>query len=239
MPPAPVFVLVHSPLVGPATWTSTAQSLQDLGAHSVVLTLEDVEGSHVPYWQQHAEAARRQLEAMPLDRPLVLVGHSGAGPRLPAIRSVVPHRVVGYIFVDAALPHPGLSVLEEMEASDREFATEVRRHLEVGSRYPTWTDEDLRDLIPDARVRHALLSELHPRALDYFTETMPDVHGWPDAPCGYIRFSEVYSGPAEDAEARGWPVRTFDGGHFHMLVVPGATAEALVALQGAMQSETD
>ncbi|MGH3924022.1 MAG: hypothetical protein ACRDTT_14325, partial [Pseudonocardiaceae bacterium] len=37
----------------------------------------------------------------------VLVGHSGAGPLLPAIAAATP--TVGVIYVDAGLPQPGAS----------------------------------------------------------------------------------------------------------------------------------
>ena len=41
----------------------------------------------------------------------------------------------------------------------------------------------------------------------------------------------------EQAERAGWPVRTFDAGHFHMLVDPAAVARALVDLIQQMRAE--
>ena len=45
----------------------------------------DAEGTGVPDWQQHVDAVARGLERVPMERPLVLVGYSGAGLLLPAV----------------------------------------------------------------------------------------------------------------------------------------------------------
>jgi hypothetical protein len=226
-----IFVLIHSPLVGPVTWSQVADHLRQRGRDAVVPTLMgDDERSHVVYWRQEVEVIRSQLTTVPQDRPLILVGHSGAGALLPAIRKATPHQVVGYVFVDAGLPHPGQTRLEEMRASVPELAEELHRHLAAGGRFPEWTDEELRDEIPDDRTRAALLAELQPRALDFFKEPLPVVAGWPDAPCSYIQLSPGYSGAAEHARRAGWPLQVFEGGHFHMLVDPAGVAEALLAV---------
>lgn len=226
-----VFVLIHSPLVGPFTWSRVAERLRQRGREAVVPALMgDDERAHVAYWRQEVEAIRSQLATVPQDRPLILVGHSGAGALLPAIRAATPHQVAGYVFVDAGLPHPGQTRLEELRASVPELAEELQLQLVAGGRFPEWTDEDLRDEIPDDRTRAALLAELQPRALDFFEEPLPVVTGWPDAPCSYIQLSPGYSGAAEAARCAGWPVQVFEAGHFHMLVDPAGVTEALLAV---------
>src|SRR5579875_549034 len=52
-----VFVLIHSPLVGPLTWSLVAKELRQRGIDTMVPVLHDIEGSDVPYWRQHADAA--------------------------------------------------------------------------------------------------------------------------------------------------------------------------------------
>lgn len=74
-----VFVLVHSPLVGPLTWLRVAAMLRSLGQVTVTPTLHDDPASSVPSWQQHADSVAQVLTPLPAARPLVLVGHSGAG----------------------------------------------------------------------------------------------------------------------------------------------------------------
>ncbi|MGH9246305.1 MAG: alpha/beta hydrolase, partial [Acidimicrobiales bacterium] len=75
------FVLVHSPLVGPFTWTLVADELRARGFLVTVPSLP--EERREPYWRHHAEAVAVQAERAA--RPLVVVGHSGACPLLPAI----------------------------------------------------------------------------------------------------------------------------------------------------------
>lgn len=225
-----VFVLIHSPLVGPFTWSRVTDHLRQRGHTAVVPALTgDDEHAHVPYWRQEVEAIRSQLATVPQEQSLILVAHSGAGPLLPAIRAAIPHQVAGYVFVDAGLPHPGQSRLAEMRTSVPELAEELHRHLAGGGRFPEWTDEDLRTEIPDDRTRAALLADLQPRGLDFFEEPLPATDGWPNAPCSYIQTSAGYAGAAEAARHAGWPVQVVTAGHFHMLVDPEVVAQALLA----------
>jgi pimeloyl-ACP methyl ester carboxylesterase len=234
-----LFALVPSPLVGPGCWTPVADELRRRGIGSAIPVLEDDgTGAAGPYWRQHADAVRRTLAAIAVEQPLIFIGHSGAGPLLPILRQSAPHRVLGYLFVDAGLPHPGKSRLDEIKMSGPEFAEKFERDLLAGGRFPNWTDDDLREIIPDDQARAELLAELRPRLLAFFTETLPDVPGWPDAPCGYVLFSEAYTATAEQARSAGWPVRAFDAGHFHMLVNPGAVAAALAEMAAGFQSES-
>ena len=229
-----LIVLVHSPLVGPLTWSLVAEQLQALGLDAFVPTLVDSGKTPPPYWQQHAASFQQALASVPQERPLVLVGHSGAGPLLPVLARAAHHPVSGYLFVDAGLPHPGQSHLNEMEASIPEFAQELRQHLASGGRFPNWTDEDLLEELPGRHIRQQMLAELQPRPLNYFEEAMPVVAGWPEAPCGYLLFTEGYRGSLEQAQKAGWPNRTLSGGHFYMLVDPAGVAAALVELTKQM-----
>ncbi len=226
----PWWVLVHSPLVGPSTWGPVADELRQRGYDVVVPRLEDTDGVDAPYWQQHAASAARVIETVPHDRPLVLVGHSGAGPLLPAIGRQIPRSVAAYIFVDAGLPHGGVSRLADMEANSPEFATTLSQDLTAGRPYPTWTNNQLRDDIPDAERRQQILTELRPRDLVFFREPLPVVSGWPNTACAYLQLSPVYDKPAAHARECGWPYRTVNAGHFHMLVDPVEVTTILLNL---------
>jgi len=189
----------------------------------LVPVLTDSEETPPPYWQQHAVSVQQALVSIPQERPLVLVGHSGAGSLLPALAQAAHHPVKAYLFVDAGLPHPGKTQLEEMPA-------ELRRLLAAGERFPNWKDEDLREVLPDGRVRQQLLAEVQPRPLNFFEEVLPNVSGWSDAPAGYLLFTQGYRPYLEQAQRAGWPSRTLPSGHFHMLVDPVAVAATLVEL---------
>jgi pimeloyl-ACP methyl ester carboxylesterase len=218
-----LIVLVHSPLVGPFTWSLVAKALQADGFDVLVPVLTDSGKMPPPYWQQHAVSVRQVLASIPPERPLVLVGHSGAGPLLPLLAQAARHPVKAYLFVDAGLPHPGKTQLEEMPE-------ELRRLLAEGARFPNWKDEDLREVLPDGRARQQLLAEVQPRPLTFFEEVLPEVSGWPEAPGGYLLFTQGYCPYLEQAQRAGWPSRTFHAGHFHMLVDPAAVAATLVEL---------
>jgi hypothetical protein len=197
---------------------------------TLVADLEDDPGSSAPYWVQHAASVARKLKQLGPERPVFLVGHSGTGPLLPAIGAFSPHPIGGYLFVDAGLPIPGRAHLQELEAGLPEVAAELRDRLEAGGRFPEWTDDEAREILPDEGLRRGILTELRPRGLDFFTQPFPSFAAWPDAPCGYIRFSSAYDQPAAQARNQGWPYREFKAGHFHMVVDPAAVATSLVDL---------
>lgn len=226
----PLYVLVHSPLTGPYVWSLVAERLRHAGHAVVIPDLADRDDSSIPYWGQHAASVARALGSASGERPLAFVAHSGAGPLLPAIRAATPYAVAAYVFVDAGLPHGGRSRLDEIAESAPDLAAELRPHLAAVGRYPEWTDDDLREVVPDRRQRQLLVADLRPRGLAFFEETLPDFAEWPDAPCAYLRLSAAYAGSAADAARRGWPCRAFDAGHFHMLVDPAATSAALLNL---------
>jgi hypothetical protein len=54
----PTFVLIHSPLVGPATWSPAAHELERRGREALVPSLLDVAQAPAPQWRHVLEAAR-------------------------------------------------------------------------------------------------------------------------------------------------------------------------------------
>src|SRR5258707_10732575 len=104
------FVLIHSPLVGPFTWELVAHELARHGYESVIPELTS--GETPPYWKQHVGAIEGALERVPLEHPVVMVGHSGAGMLLPVAGQTVEHHVAGYVFIDAGIPKDGKSRLD-------------------------------------------------------------------------------------------------------------------------------
>ena len=219
------FLLIHSPLVGPLTWQPVAAELRARGHAAIVPELRDRPDSPEPPWGQHVARASGAVAATAFSggEPLVVVGHSGAGYLLPAISVAVGRPPAGYVFVDAQLPVDAAHPLQPLP-------TEILDIFAHGGRYPNWTDEQLRDILPDDALRAALLADIQPRELDYFETAVPVPSGWPDAPRAYLLFSPAYAEQYEQARTAGYMVRQLPGGHFHMLVDPVAVAEALVAL---------
>jgi Alpha/beta hydrolase family len=229
---AGTLVLLHSPLVGVESWGRLPEALGRGGVAVVAVAVDGDE--RPPFAERYVDQAVEGVLAAPDGTgPLVLVGHSGAGPLLAAVGErlrAAGRPCAGYLFCDAGLPQDGASRLELLAVEDPAMAEAFRAELEQGGRFPEWGDADLAPLVPDPGARAALLGSLRPRGLAFFTEPLPAAAGWPDAPCGYLRLSAAYDGWAAEAAARGWPTAGLDAGHFHPLVDPDGVAAALLGL---------
>ena len=223
-----MFVLIHSPLVGPLTWSLVAQELQRRGFEVVVPKLKDTIDSKDPFWKQHAESVSRSLAGLSQEIPAILVAHSGAGPLLPVMRQAIPNPVHAYVFVDAGLPKNGATRLDLMRSEEASWAKEFQEYLESGGRFPNWSADDLHEIIPDNNLRQQMVSEINPRGLYFFSEPIPVFAGWPDAPCIYILSSEPYRRAEAEARQAGWKTYLLEAGHFHMLVNPKAVTELIL-----------
>ena len=234
----PLVVLIPSPLLGPASWAPVAEQLANRGWGRIVsVDLRDPTDRQ-PCWQRTVGGVEASLRLVPDNRPVVLVAHSGAGPLLPAVAGRLRRPTAAYLFVDAGLPAGGMSRLEAIAAegdSGKSLAAELSATLDAGRRFPEWSDADLQPIVPNAKERERLLAELRPRGREYWTEPLPIVSGWPDAPCGYLQFSTPYQRAAEQAERLGWTTRNLPGSHFHLLVEPGEVAGAVVDLLSELE----
>ena len=224
----PLYVLIHSPLVGGLTWTWVADQMQQKGLNVVVPLLLDSPNSPKPFWKQHTKSVTPALAHIPRSEAVTLIAHSGAGPLLPAIRQSLGNPVNAYVFVDAGIPRDGATRLDLMKSEDPVWAEQFQEELERGERFPNWSMEDLRNVIPDESLRRQMVAEIHPRGLSFFTEPIPAFSGWPDAPCVYIRFSAPYERPAALARQAGWTTYELEAGHFHMLVDPAIVTEMIL-----------
>jgi hypothetical protein len=233
------FVLAHSPLTGPAAWGSMPDALRELGHHVLVLDIGDDDAP--PYGVRYVAAAAAQVAAADPEGPLILVAHSGAGYLLPQLgftQRAARRGVGGYVFLDAGIPAPRPSTrLDLLAAEDAAMADDLDVLLSAGGRFPPWTDDDLRELIPDDALRAEVVASLRPRGRDFFAEVLPFPTGdveWPDAPCGLLQTSPAYAATARSARSRGWPVLERDGGHFASCADPHGVARDLLALVDRM-----
>jgi alpha/beta hydrolase family protein len=220
-------VLVHSPLVGPLTWSLVAQALRRRGMEALTPAISQDDSSREPLSKQHARSVADELRTVPADRAIVVVGHSGAGQLLPMIRHSAGSPVTAYLFVDAGIPHDGEARIEPGVSGERLRAMYLR-----GERFPNWTDDQLQEVLPDPLLRRQLLDQVRPQPWSFWTEPIGVFPGWPDAPCGYLRFTPnpTYDDSAAEARRLGWPHVDLAGGHFHMLVEPEVVTDALLQL---------
>jgi pimeloyl-ACP methyl ester carboxylesterase len=223
-----VFVLVHSPLVGPSTWSPVARELERRHGHALVPALLGPGGVPPGHWRDCVEAARDAVRT--LSEPVVLVGHSGGGLLLPVIADAVAAPVSGLIFVDSRVPaSTGGTPLVRSSFVDR------LRTLAVGGVVPPWStwwgEDTMRDLVPDEALRTQLAREIPSLPLAYFAERIPSPVGWDRMPCSYLLLSDAYRDAAAEARGRGWPVEEILGArHLHIAVAPEAVTDALIRL---------
>ena len=232
--PARALVLAHSPLTGPAAWGRLPDVLRDRGLSVTVVSVTD--DTEPPYAGGYVARAALQVAEQAPAGPVHLVGHSGAGyllPQIGAARRAARRPVAGYVFVDAGVPHGrGATRSTLLRAEDQTFAEELEALLAGGGAYPRWTDDDLREDVPDDALRAALVASLRPRRADFFSEPLPFPGDWPDAPCGVLQLSGSYATTARVARSRGWPVVSAElpGGHFAACADPDGVADALEEL---------
>lgn len=230
----PIWVLVHSPSVGPSTWEPVAHRLRARGHDAVVPSLLDVAQAGPPFWPRVAEDVNAALEEVDANRTVLLVVHSNAGLFAPVLVSRAIRSVHACLFVDAALPvtagstpvapPPLVEMLREMSGED--------------GLLPPWTqwwqEDDVAPMFPDARTRRAVTAEQPRLPLAYYDQSVPAPAGWDAVPCGYLFFGAPYDEIARAAGERGWPVRRVPGLHLHQLVDPDGVTDALVDLAGQL-----
>ncbi len=120
-------LLVHSPLVGCATWDLVAADLAGGGYELGVPDLTGTVMAGPPYWLRQAQVIARSASG----QPAILIGHSGAGPLLAAAGAIIG-QVRGYIFVDAGLPTPGQAWMETEALAELVPDPAVRQDFAAG-----------------------------------------------------------------------------------------------------------
>src|ERR687895_2600520 len=162
---APVFVLIHSPLVGPTGWLPVADELVRRRREAVVPSLLGVAAARAPQWRHVPDAVRAATAETAA--PVVLVGHSGAGLLLPAIADALTVEVAALVFVDSFLPPARGSV----RLVPTGLMSQLRALTSDGVLAPwsRWFGEDaMRELVPEERLRAALEEEMPRLPLSYF-----------------------------------------------------------------------
>jgi len=220
-----MFVLIHSPSVGPSTWTPVAERLAAAGHDVVVPSLREVADAPPPFWPTVVDAVRAALPTG--SGPLVLVAHSNAGFFLPMVRAGLDRPVRASVFVDAGLP----AEAGQTPLAKAEFLGFLRGLAGEDGRLPRWTDwwgeDDIAPLFPDPQTREIVVGEQSRLPLAYYEQSIPVPAGWTDEPAAYLRFSPAYDAEFERARTLRWPVAELPGQHLHMLVDPAGTANLI------------
>ncbi len=223
-------VLVHSPLVGPDTWNLVAHSMVGHGNDVSLPDLTDSITAGPPYLARQVQVIVESVE----DRPVILVGHSGAGPLLASAGSSLDN-VRGYIFVDAGLPTPGNSWMETIPEG---LAAHLRDTADAEGWLPPWPEwwssDELAELLPDPLLRARFVENCPRLPLSMFEEVHSDAPRWRHAPAAYLRLSAAYQSQADEARALGWPVAELESHHLALLTDPDVVVGSLIKLLGQL-----
>ncbi|MFC0002834.1 alpha/beta fold hydrolase [Micromonospora siamensis] len=225
----PTMLLVHSPLLTPATWDALLPYLETAGWRVVVPDLRPL--VRAPSF--HAAVRAAVAADVAPGAPTVVVGHSRAGAYLPGIVDAVGGDGPDVVFLDARLPHPGASWLG---SSPPERAAWLRERATSGRlpRWDTWFPADsMADLLPDPRLRCHVLRDLPELPWQVVTEILPPTGaGWDAARPSYLQLSAAYRPTADRAEEAGWRVRRVDADHLAMVSRPELVADLIRSTVG-------
>jgi hypothetical protein len=223
-------VLVHSPFVGPSSWSAVADELRREGRTVAVPSLVGALTNPSPLHPALAGAVAAAVSGR-----VTLVVHSGAGPLVPAVVDLMPSRIEAVIFVDATPPHPGRTWVDTVPAEMAEQLTGMVGPDGLLPRWHKWFPPDaLAELVPDERARAEFCAEVPRVPLRYLEEVAPDSNAWQDVPCGYVQLSAAYEDAAAAARRDGWPVVRVDGHHLSGVTEPAVVAAAVTRISEAM-----
>ena len=222
----PVFILIHSPLVGPATWMPVATELRRRGHAARITSLAAGWVSDASQWPRRVDA----LRTWTVGHRAVLVGHSGGGLFLPAIAESVGGAIAALVFVDSFIPPP----VGEVPLVPPGFREELRA-LAVGDELPPWSSwfgpQAMQELVPDDDARGILEAEMPRLPAAFLDMSVPVPAGWDRLGCAYVLLTrESYGESAFHAHSRGWPTVNLGGGHLATVNQPPAVADTILRL---------
>ncbi len=173
---SPFLVLLHSPLATVEQWGRLPEELREAGVRCAAVEVND--DDQPPYAARYIARASLEIAKAAPEAPLLLVAEGAAGALVPQVGGAqrAAHRPVAGYVLVDAL-------LPQPGVATR---ADLRAAQLPG------TTEDPRPA--------------RPRPPEFFTEPLPLVADWPDAPCGYLLTTEHYRPCARMARMRGWPV---------------------------------
>lgn len=228
-----LWLLVHSPLLGPSSLEPLAKVLTAVGGTVALPDLTPCTEADIPdvRYRELARNAGRKLSARHGDDPdidVVVLGHSGAGPHLPEISAGVGVQPI-LAFVDAAVPPTSRAY---RTPSNIEVLLDKQT---VDGRLRPWLDwwptEVVADLLPDPEDRARLAIDLPRLPRSFHRGEIPVPDGWSSRHCLFLRLSEAYDAELAEATRRGWPTATLDSTHLGPFVEPERVAAALADLR--------
>lgn len=216
-------LLVHSPLVGPSSWSRFADAASVRGYPAEIPDLTGVAGADSPMWRYLVDTA--VTAGARLQSPFVVVGHSGAGVFLPVIADRLEQRVRAIAFVDAVVP-----------PVTGKFRTSAAMHRLVDSKtvdgtlqpwMDWWPAGLVDDMVPDPADRNLLRGDLPQLPAAFYDEEVPMPPHWASRRCVYLKLSDGYENDMSTARGFGWPTRALQATHLSIVTEPDRILDSL------------
>lgn len=225
----PTFVLIHSPLQGPATLAPTRKALEQRGYTARLPALASAFAGAAPYYSAAGQAIA--AETANAGDGVVFVAHGPGGTLTSAAAAASKSRVLGVIFIEAIFPHPGRrwfdTVPVELEDQFRALAKNGR--VPTAFKFTPGQEDTWRRNLGDA-IYKTLAAEQIELPLEFFNEVAPPNEPLRNVPIGYI---QLRPGDAnyEDAVWMRWRTRQLDcRSGFPTMSEPDKVAAAIEAL---------
>ncbi len=224
---ARLLLLVHSPLVGPSSWSKVGLEARRRSVAAVAPDSTGFVDGERPRWSRFVDMAVGPVD----DQRVVAVGHSGAGALLPAIAARLGEQLDAVVFVDAVLPGDGADHELSADMAALLDAQTTDRHLAPWLDW--WPAPVVEALLPAPDDRQLLRSDMPQVPRDTYDDPVHLPAGWTRQPGAYLQLSGAYAEDARRAERLGWPCQAIDGTHLSIATEPALVLDAILSLADA------
>jgi pimeloyl-ACP methyl ester carboxylesterase len=235
------FVLVHGTWGGGWQWRPVAGRLRAHGHRVFTPTLTGLgEREHLVSpatdLDTHVDDIANMIAWEEL-HGIALVGTSYGGLVISGVADRMPERIASLIYLDAALPQEGKSMLDLVPPERRATVERLAREEGDGDRVPTSLVLDTG--IEDAGERAAYLGRMSPHPLRSLTQPVRLTGRWREVPNKvYVlaslkpthHFIDYHRWASREP---GWSAREIASNHFPMTTMPDETAALLLDAAGA------
>ncbi len=231
------WLLIPSPLLGPASWHPVADVLTQRGwctavADAEMTTTADID--HLTPWVNDLLTMN-----VPDDGAFTtVVAHSAACPRTPyAVEELIGKgwAVDSMILVDGRFPD-GISFTESSARFGQTLDGMVRPDDYLPP-WPRWWGSLVNGLVVDPIARDLVFNEARPVPRSWFDQAVPVPDLADRVAAGFLSFGPGYAESCEAARKAGWTTHQLGGDHLHQVVAPDTVAATLVDMVATMTGD--
>ncbi|MEM8926185.1 MAG: hypothetical protein AAGD35_21995 [Actinomycetota bacterium] len=230
------WLFIPSPLLGPASWSAVADRMEQRNQRAVVARAPmttTADNDHVEPWVGHIASMPRPDD----DRPVVVVGHSAACPRIPLVVDELRRRgwkVENFICVDGRFPDG--KAFTESASHFGALLDSIVRPDDYLPPWPRWWGSLVEGLVVDPSARDQVFSEAAPIPRKFFDQPCPVPELSDHVGAGFLSFGPGYADARDRAHAAGWMTFSLDGDHLHQVVDPDGVTRTLEAMVACMET---